>query len=247
MKRVLIVASLMSLGWIGTAGGQTTQAESVLDRIVARQPDGGPFVFTPPINDWSDQAVIGIGRAADIVVGFEAAPEVERMLVSMTVARKAEIDSRHRVSLAGKTVRKALDTIVAVDSRYRWMDVHGVPVVRPAAAWVDSKHLLNQIVAGVEWPGTNLAKALFDVEKVMTGTVPLRPMTADQPPFFSVRTGPVTALELLNAVALAHGHAAWQVRHGCSPNDPRAIEIQTLSYRHDEIAGGVGCMHVARD
>ncbi len=106
----------------------------MLDRVVAPQPNGGPFVFAPPIKDWSDQAVIGVGHAADVVVGFEAAPEVERLLVPMTEQRRAEIASRRRISLAGKTVREALDTIVAIDPRYRWIDVHGVPVVRPWGA-----------------------------------------------------------------------------------------------------------------
>jgi hypothetical protein len=237
---VLCIAAMVSLD------GQT---ESVLDRVVAPQPNGGPFVFAPPIKDWSDQAVIGVGHAADVVVGFEAAPEVERLLVPMTEQRRAEIASRRRISLAGKTVREALDTIVAIDPRYRWIDVHGVPVVRPWGAWVDAKHLLNQVVGGVDWPETNLGTALLDVETLMTGTVPSPSLAADRPPFFKVQTGPIAIMELLNTVALAHGHAAWQVRHRCSPNDPRAIELQMLSHRRGEAPDGVvaSCRNLARE
>jgi hypothetical protein len=56
-------------------------------------------------------------------------------------------------------------------------------------------------------------------------------------------------MELLNTVALAHGQAAWQVRHRCSPNDPRAIELQILSYRRDDVPGGVvaSCRNLARE
>jgi hypothetical protein len=243
MKRMMVVAWLLSLGLTRAVAGQS--AESILDRIVAPQPNGGPFVFAPPINDWSDEAIIGVGYAADVVVGFEAVPEVEPILVPLKDQRRAELATRRKISLAGKTVRGALDTIVAVDPRYRWIDVHGVPVLRPLAAWVDPKHLLNQVVAGVDWRGTNLSKALFDVETLMTGTSPLPPQLAVHPPFFDVRTERTSILDLLNAVAVAHGHAAWQVRHRCSPNDPRALEVQILSYRRDEIAGGVGCMNLA--
>jgi hypothetical protein len=244
------VAALMCVVVVGAVGGQSNQTESVLDRIVAPQTNGGPFVFAPPIKDWSDQAVIGVGKAADIVVGFEAAPEVERLLVPMTAARKAELDSRRRISLAGKPVREALDTIVAIDPRYRWIDVHGVPVVRPWTSWVDPKHLLNQVVGAVDWPETNLSRALWDVETLMTGTVMAGSVPgADRAPFFTVQTaGPVAIMELLNTVALAHGHAAWQVRHRCSPNDPRAIELQVLSYRRDDVPGVVAsCRNLARE
>jgi hypothetical protein len=186
MKRALVAVLLIGLGSIRALGGQTNQAESVLDRVVAAQPNGGPFVFAPPIKDWSDQAVIGVGNAANVVVGFEGAPEVERILVPLTEQRRAEIASRRRISLAGKTVREALDTIVAIDPRYRWIDVHGVPAVRPWGAWVDPKHLLNQVVGAVDWPETNLRKALFDVETLMTGTVPSPSLAADRAPFFKV-------------------------------------------------------------
>ena len=84
-----------------------------------------------------------------LVVGFEAAPEVEHLLRPVTDARKAQLDSRRRISLAGKTVREALDTIVAIDPRYRWVDVHGVPIVRPWASWVDC----TQATSSTSLPG----------------------------------------------------------------------------------------------
>jgi hypothetical protein len=183
MARGIIAITVLCVAAMVSLDGQT---ESVLDRIVAPQPNDGPFVFAPPIKDWSDQAVIGVGNAANVVVGFEGAPEVERILVPLTEQRRAEIASRRRISLAGKTVREALDTIVAIDPRYRWIDVHGVPAVRPWGAWVDPKHLLNQVVGAVDWPETNLRKALFDVETLMTGTVPSPSLAADRAPFFKV-------------------------------------------------------------
>ena len=72
MKSALVAASLTWLGLDAAINGQSTQTESVLDRVVAQQPNGGPFVYAPPIKDWSEQAVIAVGSAADVVIGFEA-------------------------------------------------------------------------------------------------------------------------------------------------------------------------------
>ena len=116
-----------------------------------------------------------------------------------------------------------------------------MPVVRLWASWVDPDHLLNKVVGAVEWPETNLTKALFDVTTLMTGTAVMPAMTAARPPFFSVQTGPMAVMELLNTAALAHGHAFWQVRHHCTPNDPRALELQLQSYAHGGVGGGVSC------
>jgi hypothetical protein len=237
------------IGVLGTVAvaEQNVQTESVLDRIVTEQSNGGPFGVAPPIRDWSDSAVLAVGRAADIVVGFEAAPEVEHLLVLMTPARKTDIEARTRVSLAGMTVREALDTIVAIDQRYRWVDIHGVPVVRPWASWTDPKHLLNQVVSAIDWPETNLDRARWDIETLMTGTVAMGPVPgAERLPFFKVQTGPIAVMELLNTAALAHGHAYWQVRHRCAPNDPRALQVQLQSYSHAGVGGGAGCRVVAK-
>ena len=249
MKHALVATLALCLVGTESAPGQDNETESVLDRIVTALPNGRPFVLAPPIPTFSDEAVLQVGAAAGVVVGFEAAPEVERMLVPLTEERRAEIASRRKIPLPGKTVRQALDTIVAMDQRYRWIDVHGVPVVRPWASWVDSKHLLNQVVGAVDWPETNLSKALLDIETLMTGTVSAGPIPgADRAPFFHLRTGPIAIMELLNAAAMAHSRAAWQVRHRCSPNDPRALQLQLMSYDRDNPPGVVtSCRNLSRE
>jgi hypothetical protein len=69
---------------------------------------------------------------------------------------------------------------------------------------------------------------------------------AERPPFFAVKTGPIAILELLDSVALAHGHAYWQVRHRCAPNDPRALQIELRTYADaEQPGGGSGCRVVS--
>jgi hypothetical protein len=71
-------------------------------------------------------------------------------------------------------------------------------------------------------------------------------VTSHRPPFFTVQTSPIAVMELLNAASLAHGHAYWQVRHRCMPNDPRALQVQLESHAHGSVGGGVSCRIVSK-
>jgi hypothetical protein len=242
------IASLMCLVGVGAIGGQSHQAESVLDRIVAAQPNGGPFALTPPLSNWSEGAVLSVGRAAGIVVGFEAVPGVKYVGEVASEQLAADIKTRERISLAGKTVREALDTIVAIDPRYRWVDIHGVPVVRPWASWTDPRHPLNQVVAPVEWKDIDLATATAKVIALVTrtaesgGPVP----GSGRGPNFTVQTGPIAMLELLNAIGVAHGGpVSWHMRHSCTIADPRAIYIHLQAYDGDQLWGLGTCRAVS--
>jgi hypothetical protein len=151
------------------------------------------------------------------------------------------------VSLAGRTVREALDAIVAIDPRYRWIDIHGVPVVRPWASWTDTKHPLNQVVAPVQWPEIDLATALSRVAALVSGGDVAQPVAgAGQGPVFAVRTGPIAVMELLNSIGLAHGGAAtWSMRHRCGPFDRQSIWIE-LQARDGYQVWGLGSCRRAR-
>lgn len=227
----------------GGAAGQTDRIESVLDRVVAEQPDGGPFVLTPPLPYWSEGVVLAMGRAAGIVVGFEAHPDVKYVGDVASEQIAADIKTLRRISLGGKTVREALDTIVAVDPRYRWLDVHGVPVVRPWASWTDPRNPLNQVVAPVVWPETDLATALSEVVRLITGTTTMGPVPgAGRGPTFAVQTGPIAVMELLNTIATAHGGAVrWYMRHHCTSVDPRAVYLHLEAFDENQPHGLGSC------
>jgi hypothetical protein len=247
MKSALVAASLMWLGLDAAISGQNPQTESVLDRIVTAQPNDGPFVLTPPLPYWSEGSVLSVGRAAGIVVGFEAVAGVKHVGEVATEQIAADIKTRRRIALAGKTVREALDTIVAIDPRYRWLDVNGVPVVRPWASWTDPRHPLNQVVAPIVWPEIDLATALSKVSALVSGTDTSGPVPGSgRGPVFAVRTaGPIAVMELLNAIGVAHGGpVAWHMRHYCTSADPRAIYLHLQAYDGDQLWGLGSCRRV---
>ena len=248
MQGLLAAAALIWVGLIGALSSQGPQTGPVLDRIVAPQSNGGPFVLTPPLPYWSEGAVLSVARAAGIVVGFEAVPGVTHVGDIATEQIAADIKSRRRIALAGKTVREALDTIVAIDTRYRWMDIHGVPVVRPWASWTEPGHPLNQVVAPVAWKDIDLATASAKVMALVTHTAePGGPVPgAGRGPRFTVETGPVAVLELLNAIGVAHGGpVTWHMRHRCTTADPRAIYIHLQAYDGDQLWGLGSCRMVS--
>jgi hypothetical protein len=243
MRQALAAALVIGLGSIGSLSGQTGPAASVLDRIVPEQRGGGPYALSPALPDWSDGAALAVARAAGIVVGFEASPEVKEIgAIKKGVA--ARLKTRKRVSLAGKTVREALDTIVAIDPQYRWIDVHGVPVVRPWASWTDSRHPLNQVVPAIAWPEVDLATAISRVSALasgqqISGTIP----GSGRGPVFSVQTGPIAVMELLNSIGLAHGGGVgWSMRHRCRwIADPHAIYLEALASEGQQVWGLGSC------
>jgi hypothetical protein len=247
--KLALIALLVGLGSIGALSGQSHQAESVLDRIVPEQSNGGPYALTPPLPNWSDGAALSAGRAAGIVVGFEAAPEMKEVGAIANAELAAELKTHPRVSLAGKTVREALDTIVAIDPRYRWIDVHGVAVGRPWASWTDPRHPLNQVVAPIVWPEIDLATALSKVSALVSGTDISGPVPGSgRGPVFAVQTGPIAVMELLNAIGVAHGGwVGWHMRHRCSTVDPRAICIALQASDRQQVWGLGSCRARARD
>jgi hypothetical protein len=247
MRAILTAFALSLVGSLSvTAIPQSPPAPSLLDRIVPGEPNGGPYALTPPLRTWSDRAALSVGRAAGIVVGFEAAPEILHVGDIATPEIAAAIKTRRRVPLAGKTVRDALDTIVAVDPRYRWVDVGGVPVVRPWASWNDPKHPLNQVVAPIAWHETDLATALSNVVALVTGTTISGPIPGSgRGPTFALQTGPIAVMELLNAIGTAHGGAVvWYMRHNCTTKDRGAVYVHAEAHDTTGQVWGLGICRV---
>jgi hypothetical protein len=209
--RLILLLVCAALSMRAAAQQQPADEKPAVDRIVERQPDGGPYVFSPPLTTIADPAVLRIARAAGITVGFEAVPGSAHH-VSPDVM--AEMKTRERVSLAGKTVRGAFDTIAAIDDRYHWVDVHGVPVMRPRGAWVDPLNPLNRVGGPIDWQEVGLGEAL---KLLVTG---LSGITHESLPerygrTFSLELGTAGLLEMLNEISLAHGGLMWEVRHSC--------------------------------
>ena len=233
MPPKLLLPILCAAATVSAAASQKPAEEpSPLDRIVVEQPGGGPWLLTPAVPTFSEKAPLAVGKAAGVVVGFELAPGI----VShgpIGPELQAQIKTRERISLAGKTVREALDAIVAVDPRYHWVDVHGVPVVRPRKAWVDPFNPLNRVGGPIDWHEVSLDRALSLLVAGLRGQTEDsgRPIPGDdRSRTFSLRLETAGLLEMLNEIAKAHGRVVWEVGHECIPanvkNRPAGDDLQ---------------------
>lgn len=131
--RPLALAACVAL--TGTVGAQVRPAA---DRVL----DG-------PLPVWNAQLTVDIAlqiaKLAKVPLGIEALPRDP-------AARLLPVGER--LQLGGATVGDALDRLVHLDSRYRWSEEQGVIVIRPAAAWADARHFMDEpldaIVPGLD-------------------------------------------------------------------------------------------------
>jgi hypothetical protein len=224
MKRPVAAALVLAVAFVPAAAQQ-----SVLDRTIEPASDGGPFVVASPPTSYTGSVVLGIGRMTRTPVGFEAAPDDDGR------PAREEIESmkdRERISLAGKTVHEALDAIVAADPRYWWVDVHGVPVVRPVGAWVDPDNPLNRTVRDVVWEKVSMFDVLTLTQNLIEKGPKHAPVYAE--PTLSIRVQSGAVLDVLNEIVLAHGEMGWRVSYRCRTSDPRFrdglyLELVTFS------------------
>jgi hypothetical protein len=218
MAKIPFCALCLAVAASAAAGQKPSPETPPLDRIVPETPGGGPWTLTPVLPSFPDMAPLAIGRAAGVAVGFELVPEASTG-ARVTSDLQAQLKTRERISLGGKTVREALDAFVANDPRYHWVDVHGVPVVRPRQAWVDPANPLNRVGGPIDWQEVRLGTALTLLVEGLTGLPRGNASEVGNrhghP--FSLRLETAGLLEMLNEIALAHGGLMWSVEHECVP------------------------------
>src|SRR5438067_254218 len=146
--------------------------------------------------------------------GIEFAPDPCREGSPRLTAPPAQLRPDD-VRLQGLTVREALDHLIALDPRYRWMETNGLIVMRPAAAWNDARHFLHQTISGLELHDDNFYGALAAIQSAIgpfkLGPGGLVPRTPESERTVSLRLGATSVFEALNAVVRAHGALQWSV------------------------------------
>jgi hypothetical protein len=211
--------------------------QAPLDRIVERLPSGGPFVWTPATGSAITAQVRSLAIAAGVSIGFEAVLS-ERFQPTQEELEAAR--GRELRTLAGETVREALDLIVRIDPRYRWIDMDGVPVVRPVEAWADRDNLLHRPTGRVDWQEVDLGEALhrFKVELYGREFGTLLPRRG---PTFAVHFRGGSYLGLLNQIARSHGGFVWAVHYRCG-SEARLEPLQLFFWEFDGglLSGGQG-------
>jgi hypothetical protein len=166
--------------------------QSALDRPLSAE-----FVVVPSLDD---AAIIErIGDLGKVAIGFQQA----------TGSRAA--DRLDLPVLPARTPRQALNDFVRFDRRYRWEERDGVAVVRPTRAWTDRSDLLNRQVRGIAWHDIVALEALVRVaDLAASAAVPgPQPRPSGFTRVFSVVVDRGTTLDVLNAIARAHGEVGW--------------------------------------
>ena len=132
--------------------------------------------------------------------------------------------------LQGLSIGEALKKLTEIDPRYRWIELDGVVVVRPVAAWSDPKNLLNFTTRSFVLEDVNVGSALAAVVAALTGhsdrgdiLYASAQRTEQGARHFSVKTGATSGGDALSAIVRAHGAAWWEVQLGSIQQDPVAV------------------------
>ena len=201
---------------------EAERAADLLDTIVGPRPDGYPLVLT---GMW-ESAARDLAAATRLPFGMVTVPGPAPRRRAQPTEFKA----------TGRTLREVLDFLVARDDRYEWRVVNGVVVIRAAAAWGDAGDLLFSLVSNIELQDATMTEALRRVMAALGGLDP-RHTTFPDSRSVSLSFPHGTVLELLTALAKAHGALVWTLA------DAEPEEIRATGLRHRltvGVAGGVG-------
>jgi hypothetical protein len=176
---------------------------------------------------------VRISRSLEIPAGIEYFPEVCRP--------RTPDPSSEEVEFSGLTAKEALDKLVGLDPRYRWLESDGVVVFRPLAASTDPTHFLHQSIPDFTITDVGIARAFGAVQGAIgPHSVSSRPDVPERTPqgnqHFSVTLGATSPFEALNAIARAHGSMMWLVTY-CKP-EARVEFAEFRFFTFDGSGGG---------
>jgi hypothetical protein len=219
-----ILAAVISLQSSASAGQQP------LERVIGES----IRISIPATECVVPGIVVRISRALEIPAGVEFFPEVCRTHPPDPLAE--EID------LNGLTAREALDRLVSVDSRYRWLESEGVVLFRPLAAWTDPNQFLNRSIADFTVTDVGITRALAAVQGALASQIVSNRPDLDVPArtpqghqHVSLNLGATSAFEALNAIVRAHGSMLWRVMY-CQPE--ARLEFAEFGYFTFDGSGG---------
>jgi hypothetical protein len=224
MRRFAISAVIVLLCWVpGTAQNSSVPP---LQRIVGVAFRVGPRVdiCTVPTAVWA------IGKIAGVPTGSEYLPG------ECGADRPAHFVEQ--VNLLGRTVEEALNVLVQLDARYRWIESKGVIVVRPLTAWADRNHILNRISDGFVLEDQHLGGALDAVFIGLSGragsTLAERSMRTEQGARrFSLNLGAASVADALDAIVREHGALRWQAKYSQAPPSLETMTIWLNTFDDD--------------
>jgi hypothetical protein len=204
----VIVAALASSG-VGA------QSPKLLDSNVAhfRVPNTLPPCFIA-------HSVMQLARTSRAVIGLERTSDC----MGSSSVPDATPDG---TDLGGMTVRAALDRLMALSPNYRWKEMDGVAVVRPAASWTDASDALNLQIQPFSTDNGSASEALAKILRMTTheGRIDHRA--------FSVAFQGGTMVEALNALVRAHEGVVWDAGLVEDPS-PTFIMVSVIAFNAGE-------------
>jgi len=219
MKIAFIVGCWMLLA--GPFDGQNGTAP--LDQVISK----GVAIGDPKSLDRCDfgQVIEALIVSTGIGGGFENDPSCWLSTRASDRTRSATL------AVGGMSVREALD-LVTLRTDFRWKDIRGQAVVRPASAWAQSAHVLHRRIDPftTEGPVASVAVPTLLQSSVPSLFVPFRReghegLRIDRPVLLDFEGG--TLLDALIALVAAHGDLAWSL--GYRPKTPHALLLYAVS------------------
>jgi hypothetical protein len=160
-----------------------------------------------------------LSSVAGVPFGFETDAAAPR------TTSGADVDAR---DFTAKTLREALDGLVALDGRYEWRDLDGVVVVRARAAWSDPRDPLNQRVKNIDWHDLDQIAAINQIARLFFPNAdrdPFEGMRAPRVRTFDVKVADGTILDVLNTAAQSDGQLGWAVSFGSLSSSPFSLTL----------------------
>jgi len=181
--------------------------------------------------------VVGLAKRFNLVAGIEFTPG------ECSAKWAKQRPAGEEVNLLGLTVEEALDKLVEIDRRYRWVESDGVIVIRPVDAWGDPKNFLNQISPAFVIDDKNLGGALDAIasnldDQPHRGSDALATRTAQGSRTFSVHLRATSVVGVLNAIVKEHGAMWWEVHDHARVATGQESRMVWL-YTHDGSGLGV--------
>jgi hypothetical protein len=220
----IICMALISASW-SASGDSGVQDPRVIERDI--------WVPPPPLPDCA------VPELAATVFETLARPGGVEYLPGRCSSPVHSIPLAGRTTLRGLSAFEALSRLIAMDPRYSWKNIDGIPVVRPVEAWSDASGFLQRTVS-VGFTDQNVGGALTAIlNAVGSGEFQgQRDLTsADGNRRFSMSAQSSSLAGVLNAVVRAHGRLMWAVGY-CRPQ--RRVEFARILLRTFDGAGLAG-------
>jgi hypothetical protein len=190
-------------------------------------------------------AVLGLAKRYRFIAGAEyLLVDCQRLWTSRP--RDVEV-----LNLRGLSVGEALKKLTAIDPRYRWVERHGLIVVRPLEAWADPKNMLNFTTESFVLDDVNVGGALDAVVGALSGQPRSSEVldasaqrTEQGARRFSVKTGATSVGEALSAIVRAHGDAWWEFRRSFTVENPAPPAVWIYTFDGTGLGASVRARHV---